>query len=338
MEIKHSKFSEFNILKNTVPSMVFTPSEESLGEWQKRAEKKLTSLLGLPYKKCDLLFTIQKEKEYQDYKEISFIFQSEENEFVNAVLWIPNKTTYEKTPVMICLQGHSTGMHVSFGIKKYDIDKEPGEAGDREFAIQCIENGFAAVAIDQRCFGERGGTPKPDCYTASMTALLTGRTLIGGRVWDIMNLIDVLENEFSDVLDTDNIYCMGNSGGGTATFYATALEKRIKGAIPSCALATFYGSIGTMFHCACNFVPSIAKYFDMAEIAGLIAPRPLVIVSGKEDGIFPLETAEHEFDRIKNLYYKNSEKPENCVHIKGDGGHRFYKDPTWDVFREMLKK
>lgn len=338
MEIRHAKFSEFKALKNTVPSMVFDPKKETFEEWQKKAEEKLKELLGIPYEICETLFSIEYEKELEKCREIRFTFQSEEGEFVPAVMWIPKTPCCEKPPVMVCLQGHGMGMHVSFGIKKYEEEKEKSEWGDRDFAVQCINQGIAAVAIDQRCFGERGGTPKPDCYISSMTAILSGRTTIGGRVWDVMRLTDVLEKEFSDIVDTNNIYCMGNSGGGTATFYATALEKRIKGAIPSCAFATFYGSIGTMYHCACNFIPGISKYFDMAEIAGLIAPRPLVIVSGKEDGIFPIDTAEHEFTRLKDIYYNNSGDPGNCVHIKGDGGHRFYAEPSWKAFWELMKK
>lgn len=336
MGISHSKLTEIKHLEKLKPSLAFEPEKEDFQSWQKRAEEKLTELLGLPYKKCEPFFTVEYEKELPDCKEIRFTFQSEDDEFVNALLWLP-KASDGKPPVMLCLQGHSTGMHLSFGRPLYEGDKEDAESGDRDFAVQCIKHGFAAIGIDQRCFGERGGTPNPDCYVASMAALLSGRTTIGGRVWDVMRLIDILEDNFSDILDTEKIYCMGNSGGGTATFYATALEKRIKGAIPSCAFATFHGSIGSMYHCACNFVPTISKYFDMAELAALAAPRPLVIVSGKEDKIFPLSTAEHEFSRLKDIYYKNSSFPENCIHIKGEGGHRFYAEPAWDAFLNLIK-
>lgn len=336
MNIQHAKFTEFNKLKNLTPSMVFNPQEDTLEGWQKKAAEKLTELLGLPYIKCEEKFTVDYEKQFDTYKEIRFIFQSEENEFVPCHLWLPNNAGSKKTPVMICLQGHSTGMHVSMDRPLPGEDTKTSKEGDRDFAVQCISHKIAAISLEQRCFGERGGNPKPDCHTASMSALLSGRTIIGGRVWDVMRLIDVIEKEFSETLDTEKIYCMGNSGGGTATFYATALEKRIKAAIPSCAFATFYGSIGSMYHCVCNFIPGIGKYFDMAEIAALAAPRPLVIVSGKEDGIFPLDTAEHEFYRLKEIYYKNSESPENCVHIKGDGGHRFYAAPAWKAFLDMV--
>lgn len=337
MEIKHSREREMTVLKETVPSMVFEPGRESLQKWQERASGKLRELLCLPRTECAREFNIEFTEKHEGFTEIRFTFQSEEGEYAPCHIWIPEAEENEKPPVMICLQGHSTGMHISMGRAKFEGDAETANDGDRDFMKHCIERGMAAVCLEQRCFGERGGNPNPDCYFSAMTALLSGRTLLGGRVWDIMKLIDVLEENFADFVDVNKVYCMGNSGGGTATFYSTALDKRIKAAIPSCAFATFSGSIGAMYHCACNYVPGIAKYFDMAEIAGLIAPRPLVIVSGKEDKIFPLPTAEHEFTRLKEIYYKNSVCPDNCIHVKGDGGHRFYAEPAYEEFGKMVK-
>ena len=131
MEIRHAKFSEFKALKNTVPSMVFDPKKETFEEWQKKAEEKLKELLGIPYEICETLFSIEYEKELEKCREIRFTFQSEEGEFVPAVMWIPKTPCCEKPPVMVCLQGHGMGMHVSFGIKKYEEEKELTEAQKR---------------------------------------------------------------------------------------------------------------------------------------------------------------------------------------------------------------
>lgn len=318
---------------NAAPRSMEYRGGEPLEAWQKRAREKLTELLGLPYETCDPQFEVEYRDETEEYYEIRFTFQTEPDCFAPAHFLVPKKSPYAKPPVMICLQGHSTGMHISLGRVKYPGDKEDG---DRNFAPVAVSHGFCAVALEQRCFGERGGTPRPDCYSASMTALLAGRTTIGGRVWDIMRLIDLLETEFADVCDPSRVYCCGNSGGGTATFYAAALEQRIAGAIPSCAFCTFADSIGAMYHCACNYVPRIRQYFDMAELAGMIAPRPLVIVSGLKDDIFPLAGAESEFERVKNTYYANSEKPENAAHVIGPEGHRFYAAPAWERFLPIV--
>lgn len=339
MNIVHPLNKEISIIQQTAPSMAYSRLDGSLTDWQVGAREKLWELLGLDrIEKCDEEFVIEWKKEEEGFTEIRFVFQSEKDYTVPCHLLIPKNKSGEKPSLMICLQGHSTGMHISLGRPKSPEDEATVSGGDRDFAVQCVNRGLCAVTLEQRCFGERGGTPKPDCHSASLVAIMTGRTIVGDRVWDIMRLIDVIENHFADVCDTGKIGCMGNSGGGTSTFYTAALESRIKAAMPSCSFCTFEGSIVKKRHCECNYVPRIARYFDMAEIAGMIAPRPLVIVSGKNDGIFPIDEAKGEFERLKNVYYSASEQPENCVHVIGNEGHRFYAVEGWKAFDAMTEK
>lgn len=337
MKIEHSRYTEILNLKKTKPSMEFDPEKETFDEWKKKSKAKLYELLGLDkYEKTDDLFEIDYFHEHKDYIKIRFTFQSEEGSRVPCCFAVPKKKICEKPPVMICLQGHGTGMHISFGIAKYEIDEGKAENGDRNFAKQCIAKGICALAVEQRCFGERGGNPRPDCTDAALTALLSGRTLIGGRVWDIMCVIDVIKKYLGEYCDTETIFCMGNSGGGTATFYASAMEDRIKAVIPSCAFCTYLDSIGKLHHCACNYIPHIAEYFDMAEIAGMSAPKPMVIVSGEKDGIFPLDSAKSEFTRLKKIYAAAG-VPENCIHAIGSEGHRYYAEEGWGAFDRLVE-
>ena len=326
---------EFSLLKRLPVSMAYEGG--SLEAWQENARSQLKTLLGLPYEKAAPDVEIEFIKEHETFRETRFTFESEPGYRVPCHLLKKKKKTNEALPVMICLQGHSTGMHISLGRALYEGDADNMEDGDRDFALQCIRQGICAVTLEQRGFGERGGSPRPNCYGIAMDAILQGRTLIGARVWDIMRLIDVLETDFGGAVDTKRVYCFGNSGGGTATFYAAALETRIVAAMPSCAFCTFADSIGAMYHCACNFVPGIRNYFDMAELAGMIAPRPLVIVSGAEDGIFPLSGAKSEFARVKDIYYANSAAPGNVTHVIGPAGHRFYAEQGWKAFRLLTK-
>lgn len=335
MDGLHPLEKERSIITNEKIGMEYDKSC-SLEEWQTMARAKLSELLGLPYEKCHSRFTVEFVEEHKEYTETRFTFHSEENYIVPCHFLEPKTSRWFSPPLMICLQGHSTGMHISLGRPKFEGDDKKISMGDRDFARQAVKRGMCAVTIEQRCFGEKGGMPRPDCHAASMTALLSGRTIIGGRVWDIMRMIDVVTKRFGDKFDTSRIFCAGNSGGGTATFYATALEPRITAAMPSCAFCTFEDSIATKPHCECNYVPNIRKYFDMAELAGMIAPRPLVIVSGEEDGIFPLPGARHEYHRTKNIYYASSEKPENLKHVIGPEGHRFYADLAWPEFLRLI--
>ena len=198
-----------------------------------------------------------------------------------------------------------------------------------------MREGYAALAIEQRGFGESGGTPEgPACKHPSMTALLNGRTTIGERVFDIERTIEVVLGAF-DVLDPERIACMGNSGGGTATIYAAAMIEKIKTAMPSCALCTYRDSIVAMEHCTCNYIPGIALDFDMGDICGLIAPRSLLVVSGHEDRIFPYFGVEESVEVAKK-YYGALNASDKLDWVEGPEGHRFYAALSWPKFHKLF--
>ena len=317
------------------PSMRYDGSIP-LAEWQKAAREKLAALTGLDKitPAADDLFQIESETECETHTEYRITFQSEENYFVICHLWIP-KGKEGKIPMVICLQGHSKGCHISLGRPKFPGDEETISGGDRDFARQIVREGYCSLAIEQRCFGECGGTERgPGCPIPSLTALLYGRTTIGERVFDIQRAIDLIPAHF-DKVDADRIACMGNSGGGTATIYAAALEPRISLAMPSCSLCTYKDSIGAMHHCVCNFIPNIALTFDMGDLCGLIAPRKLIAVSGATDQIFPHHGVA-ECMEVLQKYYDAAGASDNCTWIEGPEGHRFYAAQSWPIFHRMF--
>jgi hypothetical protein len=165
-----------------------------------------------------------------------------------------------------------------------------------------------------------------------MVALLLGRTMIGERVWDVSRAIDVL-GEFPEI-DVGRTACMGNSGGGTITYFAACLDERISVAMPSCYVCTFRDSIGMIDHCEDNYLPGILQFFEMGDLACLIAPRPLVVVAGRKDLIFPIDGVEETFDTIQRIYAAAS-APDRCKLVVGPEGHRFYADLAWPSFREL---
>lgn len=323
------------LAKGITPSLRYQAGED-FAAWQSNAKDKLTELLGLPLPSCDAEFEVEYDRECEDFREIRFTFQSEPGYRVPCHLLVPH-TDAKKIPLFVCLQGHSKGMHISLGRPKFEGDEQSISGGDRDFAIRIVKEGYCALAVEQRCFGECGGTEKgPDCAKASLTAILMGRTTIGERVWDVSRVLDVIAEKF-DFVDMEQIGCMGNSGGGTATFYIGCLEERVKYVMPSCAVCTYWDSIIDVHHCTCNYVPNIAKYFDMGDLAGLIAPRYLVTVCGAKDDIFPLPGVKATMALAEDLY-KAAGAEGNCALVVGAEGHRFYADDAWPVMNAFMKK
>lgn len=326
------------MLRNGTRTLAFDPSAD-FAAWKQEVRTKLRELLGVMPERVDANLRIEFEQEHDDYREIRFVFASEPGADVPCHLLIP-KIGKGPFPVVICLQGHTPGMHISLNRRQSERDDELLNGG-RDFGIQAVREGYAALVMEQRCFGERKDGRPPEihdpeqlCGHASATALMLGRTMIGERVWDVSRAIDAL-GEFPE-LDMNKIGCMGNSGGGTVTYYAACIETRIGVAMPSCSVAEFSGSIWPYDHCMCNYIPGILRYFEMGDISVLIAPRPIVIVTGLKDGIFPIDAAEKTYSTVSRIYAAAG-SPDNCRLIVGQGGHEFYPEQGWAAFREMSR-
>ena len=321
---------------------VFHYESGDLGAWQKEARAKLGELIGLAEIEkfaCPLTCEVEYDRYAEDLncREIRIRFATEENVTVPCHICIP-KGAKAPLPVMIALQGHSTGMHISLGRPKYEKDHASISGGDRDFVKRAVKEGVIAIAMEQRCFGECGeigGTT--NCELTGMRAIMIGRTIVGERVWDTMRLIDLLERDFADLVDTKKIICLGNSGGGTTTTYVAAMDERIKIAVPSCAVCRYGDSIAAMKHCACNYVPHIAKYFDMGELCQLMAPRSLIVVNGVDDPIFPIAGAK-ACVAVAKIAYDAAGASDKLHHVIGDAAHRFYADPTWPILHGEIAK
>ena len=324
-------------LLRTVPALRYT-GDMPFEQWQQTAREKLASLLGMEtFSQYKPSFQAEKTLDMGTYLRTRFSFKSEDGYRVPCY-WLQPKGLEPKAlpkgpvPVMVCLQGHTTGMHISIGEAKH-----PGDAdkigGGRDYALQAVAKGMCALVLEQRCFGECGSASggEPDCYRAAMSAQLLGRTLLAGRVWDVMRAIDMVQEHFTPAFKGPaEFYCMGDSGGGVATMYIACLEPRVVKAMPVCAVCSFDHSIATLPHCACNYVPGIRRWFEMGDLAGMIAPRPLLVVAGQTDSIFPIVPTQDTFALIQR-YYEAAGAPQNCALHVGSGGHLFYRE-AWDGF------
>ena len=85
MEIHNSLEYINKKVKEIKPSLRYN-YELDFSIWQKQAKFKLEELLGLPFEKCDDMFSIISKKEEEEYTKIDFEFQSEKDYFVVASL------------------------------------------------------------------------------------------------------------------------------------------------------------------------------------------------------------------------------------------------------------
>lgn len=323
--------------QKTVGEFRFKPGMD-YSEWKQAARADLVRRLGIAEKlvapRMELDPQIQWTREVANGTITKLSIQAEPDIRIPMYLCLPKgKGPF---PVWICLQGHGSGMHVSIGVKWEDEKTFEADDGDRDFAVQCLEKGYAALCIEQRGFGERNC--RSDRHYGDLrlaqNALLFGETMIGNRVFDIDRGIDFIMTR--PELEHDRIGITGNSGGGTASIYAGAILDRLTHLMPSSCFSGYRESIVRLRHCPCNYVPGLLLWGDMGDLMGLCAPKALVIVNGKDDTSFPLDAAEREFAHGAEIY-RAAGVPDRCRHVIGNAGHRFYKADAWPVMDEFFK-
>ncbi len=337
------------LTETNLPKLSYNP-KKNYKKWKTEIRKRFIEVSGLDaiaLNVCDPQFEIEKQEQKDGYRQIRFSFYSEVGAVVTCYLLVPDLGK-EKYPVVITLQGHSTGFHNSIKEPKYPQDNpenEPDKINRTCFAVQAVKEGYVALAIEQRGMGERAAKNsdfrrvslnKPEgCYYEAMTAILLGRSIIGERCWDIKRAIDMLSN-FKEC-DTEKIAITGNSGGGTASYYAACYDERIKICMPSSAFCPYKESILRFYHCSCNYMSGAYKYFDMQDLSSLIAPRDLVIVTGQLDPSFLVEGVRRGYETVKKVYAKQNAS-ENCRLIITPNGHWWNVDIVWPEMKKKMQK
>ena len=155
------------LVDEITPSMRWD-TESDVSAWQADAKDKLRSLLGLdqiePYRtECEIEIEFDRIAEDLGCREIRFHFRSELDVTTPCHMVIPNGAT-APLPVVIALQGHGTGMHLSLGRSKFerDLDDEYCRNSPSAFAKRAVEEGVVAVmstAVDTD--REKAEIPEP---------------------------------------------------------------------------------------------------------------------------------------------------------------------------------
>lgn len=329
----------YRLMNELKPALSYESGD--VASWQKKLQAKLIECLGydkLPADKTPQNVRTLWRREHELGVIEKIVFTSEEGADVPCYLCLPHAVKDGPVPAFVCLQGHTTGMHHSIGVQLEDETQPMVVAGDRDFGIGCMKRGVIGLCIEQRSFGERGEKQQAargpgSCVDASMHALLLGRTLAAERVHDVACGVTLLQAR-KDV-DASRIGVMGNSGGGTITLFASMI-KGLTLAMPSCSFCTYKASIMSIHHCVDNYLPGLLNWGESADVAGLYAPRPLVIVAGKDDEIFPINDVKTAFEQVKRIYTAAG-APDNVKLVIGKEGHRFYADLAWDAMGQWLK-
>ncbi len=323
----------------------------SSGDWQswrRDFRAALESALGLPAIRSatqglPLAPRVEEQVDCQSYIREKIYIATEPGIEIPFYLLLPKSLSNESggpVPLVLTPHGHGRrGKEVYAGIYEDEHEARESREGERDIAVQAVSEGYAVIAPDVRGFWEMGRREEWEkqannsCADLQKVAMLFGRTLIGERVHDMGRLLEYAATR--PEVDASRVVITGNSGGGTVSLFTAALDERITLAVPGSYFCTFFDSLVSIAHCPCNVVPGIMNLGEMYDVAGLIAPRPVLMVNGQSDPIFPIEATRRAYAHLQNIYAAQG-AAQKCELFIGSGGHRYYKARVWSFVRENL--
>lgn len=248
-------------------------------------------------------------------------------------------------PVMICLQGTNSGSHLSWGETRLPPDPAKIASGG-DYARQAAARGYVALCLEQSCFGERVErhiSPRSASATIDTAnhAFLLGRSLLGERAGDVSSLMDWLAadgaaRDLGLATDPTRIFIMGNSAGGSVALHAASLDARIAGVLASGCVGFVRDTIARRRDdSAQNVVPGLLNWLEMDDVVALVAPRPLLVISGTRDHIFPYAGAVAVVESARGVY-RTLGADARLAAVSANGPHRFYPDVAWPAFERLV--
>lgn len=284
---------------------------QTLDAWKKerpRLRRELLEMLSLDPlpARTPLKPQITGRLERDAYRIEKLVFQSMPGLYVTGNFYIP-RASAKALPTILYLCGHSPH---PLGAK---VDYQ-------NRAQWFASHGYGCLVLDTLEFGEVAGIHHGTHNLNMWNWISLGYTPAGVEVWNAMRALDYLETR--PEVDMRKIGLSGISGGGAMTWYTAAVDDRIAVAAPVCSTFT-YGSQAEHWlargQCDCIYYNNTYAW-DFPIVGALIAPRPLLIISGQKDGIFPPDGYHEVFQRAKKVYdlYGNFE---GIREVDDDVGH-----------------
>lgn len=280
-------------------------------EWKTKREEilgRVLPVLGSPSTgSVPLEPEILEERSSKQFVRRKVRYQVQPGDAVTAYLMIPRGShgPSKRYPAVLCL-------HQTIAAGK----REPaGLAGKStlHYALHLTNLGFVTLAPDSVTAGER--VPKRpglrDFDTTEFYEQHPEWSAVGKMIWDNRSAVDYLCG--LDFVDPARIGCIGHSHGGFGAFSSMAFDTRLAAGACSCGFSPFAGDDRVLGWARRSWYIYMKKLrplflrqqlpFDLHEMQALVAPRPLLILSGVGDPIFPhVESIRKSCEELKKVY------------------------------------
>ena len=343
MANRHFSMIEYfnHIAANHTPELSFRGrTSADWKRWNRTAYARLLDLLGSFPKPAPLRAEVVAQVEEHGVIKERVVFDSERFMSVPCIVCRPKGLKRNrKTPAIVCSHGHGAhGKNPVAGINGgAEIQANIG-ANRYNYGELMAQQGFVTICPDLRVFGERGDGDNPypgrdKCNVHFIRGAIFGIYTLTLNIFDLTRCVDYLQTRAE--VDPDRIGLMGLSQGGTMATFTGAVEKRFKAVDIICYVNPWKGfAVRDANFCGSQIVPNVHRYFDVHDVAGLIAPRALLLEYGMWDECFPIDDCVQSIKPLKRIFKAASADNKLDVEIHpsphafgGNRAYTFFKKP-----------
>lgn len=251
---------------------------------------------------------------------------------MSAMMLIPEQA---KTPAPAILWLHSSSFDHT------QLLQQNSNGGAEPLGITLVKRGFVVFAPDAAWYGDRAGQgpagsrelTREQMDSLHKYHLWFGRTLWGMFVRDDQIALDYLCRR--PEVDVKRIGATGMSMGSTRSWWLASVDDRIACAVGVACLTRYenllkHGQLRQ--HGTYYFVNGLLKHFDTEAVVALIAPRPMLFLTGDLDAGSPADGIAI-IEKKESALYRTLGAAEKFKSIRyPDIGHTY----TPEMRQEML--
>ncbi len=281
--------------------------------------------------RTELNATITGTLDQPDFTVEKLHFQSRPGLYVSANVYVPKRAN-TPSPAILYVCGH--------GPVKIDNISYGNKATYQHHGAWFARNGYVCIILDSVQLGELEGIHHGTHNKGMWWWNSRGYTSAGAEAWNCIRALDYLQSR-PDV-DGQRIGVTGRSGGGAYSWWVAALDERVQAACPVAGITDLQNHVDdgcVEGHCDCMYMVNTYRW-DYAQVAALVAPRPLLICNTDKDRIFPLDGVVRLHSKVRRIYDLHDASDKLGLLIT-EGPHKDTQElqvPVMRWFNKWLKK
>ena len=178
--------------------------------------------------------------------------------------------------------------------------------GGRFIGDELAKKGYVCLAVDMLNWSDRGGAGYEGQQAVASNFFNLGSSFAGLIAYEDMSAAAFLAQQ--PEVDSTRIAAVGLSIGSFRTWQIAALSRHISAGVAVCWMSTHVALMSTgnnqtggqsAFTCT---HPGLAAYLDYPDVASIACPKPMMIINGNADDLFPVESIKEAYAKMHSVW------------------------------------